>query len=123
MEREARLAAIQLIQNAVHYPAPSVAHFLLGFDLNNVSGTTLKAPGAVGTIRSPLHAMLGLLQSTDSFGGGGGVSSGGSNGRPFLAMCPKTAEAIMKLIYNAAANHETTGPILRYLHFIHVTFF
>ena len=102
VEKEARIAAIQLLQKCVFYPGPSIAHFLLGFDLNNVAGSTLKAPGVVGTVRSPLHAMLALLQS--------------ENELPFLIRCPKAAEAITKLIYNLVSNHETTGPILRYLH-------
>ena len=111
IEREARISAIKLIQDSVQYPGPSIAHFLLGFELNNIAGSTLKAPGAVGTIRSPLHAMLGLLQCNDSIGNG--VLN---NQRPFLVRCPKTAEAITKLIYNLVSNYETTGPILRYLH-------
>ena len=111
VERETRLAAIQLIQNCVNYPGPSIAHFLLGFDLNNISGSTLKAPGTVGTIRSPLHAMLGLLQSHEMIG-----NSAASNVRSFLTRFPKTSEAITKLIYTLVSNHETTGPILRYLH-------
>ena len=108
VEKEARIAAIQLLQKCVFYPGPSIAHFLLGFDLNNVSGSTLRTP--VGTVRTPLHAMLGLLQSNDGYG------NDSSNEQPFLTRCPKAAEAIAKLIYNLVSNYETTGPILRYLH-------
>ena len=111
VEQEARIAAIHLLQKCIFYPGPSIAHFLLGFDLSNVAGSTLKAPGAVGTVRSPLHAMLALLQSSEGYG-----NASSEKEQSFLIKCPKAAEAIAKLIYNLVSNHETTGPILRYLH-------
>ena len=55
--------------------------------------------------------MLGLLQSHETNGTGSS-----NNDRPFLVRCPKTAEAITKLIYNLVSNHETTAPMIRYLH-------
>lgn len=43
----ARIGVIDLILEGLAFPAPSVSHFLLGFDLRNISRSTIQPPGAV----------------------------------------------------------------------------
>jgi hypothetical protein len=42
---EARIGVINLILEGLMFPAPTVSHFLLGFDLRNISGSTIQPPG------------------------------------------------------------------------------
>ena len=56
-----RLAVVELLQAGLLMPAPSLAHFLLGFDLKKgVSRCQLQSPQVTG-VRTPLHALLSLL--------------------------------------------------------------
>ena len=56
-----RLAVVELLQAGLLMPAPSLAHFLLGFDLKKgVSRCQLQSPQVTG-VRTPMHALLSLL--------------------------------------------------------------
>ena len=98
-ERTARLAVVDLFQKCSHFPAPNLVHFFLGFDLNNIAKSNIKPPTAIGSVRSPFHAMIACMQSND-----------------FILRAPYSAEAVLKLVYTLCSNAETSGPILRYLH-------
>ncbi len=100
----ARVAIVELLLIGLDKPAPSLTHFLLGFDVRkSVSGSTLQQPGIGGAIRTPLHAILGFLRP--------------EMGQPSVAMAasPQLCEIAFKLIYCLAATRQTSEPILRYL--------
>ena len=68
--------------------------------------STLHAPGGVlGAIRTPLHAVLGILRP----------EAGGGNPAASLTSRPKLCEAAYRLLYVLAANPQTSEPTLRYL--------
>ena len=61
-----RLVILDMLQCGLTMPAPSLSHFLLGFNLKKgVSATQLESPHIAG-IRTPLHAILSLLSRQHS---------------------------------------------------------
>ena len=42
---DARIAVINLLLHGLAFPAPSLSHFLLGFDLRAISKSTIQSPG------------------------------------------------------------------------------
>ncbi|XP_040581995.1 nuclear pore complex protein Nup205 [Lepeophtheirus salmonis] len=101
----AKIAIVKLLQSGLDMPAPSFSHFLLGFDLKKgVSKTNLQQPGILGSIRTPFHALLGILRPPEPR-------------VPPLALFtnPHLCETAYKLIYSLASNHVTSEPTLRYL--------
>ena len=60
-----RLVILDMLQCGLTMPAPSLSHFLLGFNLKKgVSATQLESPHIAG-IRTPLHAILSLLSPAE----------------------------------------------------------
>ena len=45
VSEEARIGVLNLILDGLVFPAPSISHFLLGFDLRNISRSTIQPPG------------------------------------------------------------------------------
>ena len=85
-------------------PAPSLSHFLLGFNLKKgVSATQLESPHIAG-IRTPLHAILSLLSPAE-------------HGTPTttLASCPHLVTASYRLLFTLISSPVTSEPVLRYL--------
>ena len=85
-------------------PAPSLSHFLLGFNLKKgVSATQLESPHIAG-IRTPLHAILSLLSPAE-------------HGTPTttLASCPHLVTASYRLLFTLISSAVTSEPVLRYL--------
>jgi hypothetical protein len=70
----------------------------------NQNGFVKSAPGVLGTVRSPLHAVVALLRPTDA-----------KLPAPALMASPQLAEAAFRLIYTLALNNQTSEPILRFL--------
>ena len=122
---QARLSIIDLLLIGLDKPAPSLSHFLLGFDLKkqpSVGGhgvarsglpdlsplkmclpilhstnfcpngrSTLHAPGGVlGAVRTPLHAVLGILRP----------EAGGGNPAASLTSRPRLCEAAYRCVLN-----------------------
>ena len=80
----------------------------MGFDLTRVAQSNIKPPGgAMGTVRSPLHAMIACLQAG---------AEPGMESFSFVERSPESADAVLKLLYTLSCNLETSGAILRYLH-------
>ena len=44
-EEDGRVAVINLLLHGLVFPAPSLSHFLLGFDLRNIARSTIQPPG------------------------------------------------------------------------------
>jgi hypothetical protein len=44
-DADARIAVVNLLLHGLAFPAPSISHFLLGFDLRNISRSTIQPPG------------------------------------------------------------------------------
>merc|ERR1719234_749182 len=104
-ESGTRLALLELLQTGLNMAAPSLAHFLLGFDLvKGVSRCQLQSAQVTG-VRTPLHALLALL-APDQPG----------NLPPALATsAPSLLTAAYKLIFTLASSPQTSEPILRFL--------
>lgn len=101
----ARIAIVQLLLNGLDKPAPSISHFLLGFDLKGIiTRSTLQPPGVLGSIRTPFHSVLSLLRPSKP-------------GFPPAALqrTPVLCEVCYKLVYHLSANPITSEPVLRYL--------
>jgi len=99
-----RLAIVELLQAGLGMAAPTFAHFLLGFDVRKgVSKSHLESPSIAG-IRTPLHAILGLLNPEDP-----GVPA------PVVGSSPTLATALYKLIYTLVSTPDTSEPTLRFL--------
>jgi len=45
VSEEARISVLNLVLDGLAFPAPSISHFLLGFDLRNISRSTIQPPG------------------------------------------------------------------------------
>jgi len=99
-----RLTILDLLQHGLSMAAPSLSHFLLGFDLKKgVSRSQLQSPHVVG-VRTPLHAILALLTPAEP-----GVPT------PNLASSPQLVTACYRLIFSLVSNPTTSDPTLRYL--------
>ena len=99
-----RLAVMELLQAGLGMSPPSLAHFLLGFDLKRgVSRSQLQSPAVVG-VRNPLHAVLGLLTPPEP-----GTPS------PTLFRAPHLATAAYQLLFTLVSSPVTSEPTLRYL--------
>jgi nuclear pore complex protein Nup205 len=99
-----RLAILDLLRNGLNMASPSLAHFLLGFDLRRgVARTELQSPSVAG-IRTPLHAVIDLLTP-------------GEPGTPavVISRAPHLATAMYHLIFMLVSNPETSETVLRFL--------
>ena len=99
-----RLALLELLQTGLTMAAPSLAHFLLGFDLvKGVSRCQLQSAQVTG-VRTPLHALLALLAPDQP-----GVP-------PALATsAPSLLTAAYRLVFTLVSSPTTSEPILRFL--------
>jgi len=99
-----RLTILDLLQQGLSMAAPSLSHFLLGFDLKKgVSRSQLQSPHVVG-VRTPLHSVISLLTPAEP-----GVPT------PNLASSPQLVTACYRLIFTLVSNPTTSDPTLRYL--------
>jgi len=99
-----RLAILDLLQNGLNMAAPSLSHFLLGFDLKKgVSRSQLQSPHVVG-VRTPLHTILSLLSPAEP-----GVPT------PTLVTNPQLVTASYRLIFTLVSHPLTSEPTLRFL--------
>ncbi|PVZ99629.1 hypothetical protein BB558_004339 [Smittium angustum] len=88
-------------------PSPTIAHWLLGFNLQNLSREELSEPT---NKLSCLHVVLSMLNQ--------GASADGDSsriGEQLIYLRPRMAESCYKLIYILATNSVTSGVFLRYL--------
>ena len=101
---EIKLAAINLLLDGLELPAPTLTHFLLGFNLQKgISKSTLQPQGVLGAVRSPFHAILSLLRPVN------GEQS------PAFERQPNLVIASTKLIYSLCSNMATFEVTLRFL--------
>lgn len=101
---------LRLILHSLQHSSPSLAHFLLGYDLRkSVAKTNLQDPGVLGASKTCLHAVLDLLNK--------GVDT--PQGPSCVTETPKFAELAYQLIYSLCANKDTATPTLRYLRTSH----
>jgi len=99
-----RLAIMDLLLTGVTMSAPSVAHFLLGFDLRLGVGKSQLQPPSVCGVRSCLHALLSL------------VAPSSPCIPPQLATTsPHLCQAAYRLIHTLASQHNTSESVLRFL--------
>ncbi len=101
----ARIHVVQMLLNGLDKPAPSISHFLLGFNLKEpLSKSNLQPPGVLGSIRTPFHAILSFLRPASA-----------RVPNPSIQRSPNMCEASYRLIYHLSANLQTSEPTLRYL--------
>ena len=81
-----------------------MAHFLLGFDLKSGVGRSELQSAQANGVRTPLHAVLGLLAGAEA-----GCPA------PLTTSRPRLAVACYQLVASLAAHPTTAQPTLRYL--------
>merc|ERR1719450_1761725 len=99
-----RLVILDILQSGLHMPAPSLSHFLLGFDLKKgVTKTQLESAHIAG-IRTPLHAILSLLSPAEY-------------GTPTMTLqtSPHLVTACYRLLFTLISSPVTSEPVLRFL--------
>ncbi|EDV27160.1 uncharacterized protein TRIADDRAFT_22433, partial [Trichoplax adhaerens] len=92
---------LELLLYCLDLPAPSLAHFLLGYDVRkSVSKTILQDPGILGTPHTCLHAILTILQRNLDNG---------------FREPPQIVEQCYHVIYKLCSSTETCNATIRYL--------
>ncbi|CAH1799487.1 unnamed protein product [Owenia fusiformis] len=101
---------MRLILYTIDQPAPTLAHFLMGYELRRpLVNTVLQDPGISGTPKTCLHAILDLL--------GQGLDN--KTGPTCLIDTPKLAELAYHTVYELCANRDVSSATLRYLRTTH----
>ena len=99
-----RLVILDILQTGLAMPAPSLSHFLLGFDLKKgVSKTQLESPHISG-LRTPLHAILSLLAPPEH-----------GSPTPLLSSSPHLVTACHRLLFTLISSPVSSEPCLRFL--------
>lgn len=100
-----KVLILKLILQCFNYHAPNFSQFLCGFDLKNVSKTTLQHAGVLGFPRSCLHSIISIL----------GVSL---KARTEATLTPPPAlvtRLCYEVLYSLAAHTITSASTLRFL--------
>ncbi|KZO91819.1 hypothetical protein CALVIDRAFT_557980 [Calocera viscosa TUFC12733] len=91
-------------------PAPNIAHFLLGFNLNAAGSSESLLDKSRRGVRSCLDVVLDLL--FEGFPAAGTVQS---SAQQFLVRQPRLAEQCYHLLYNLSVHDWTSAAVMRYL--------
>ncbi|EJU00631.1 hypothetical protein DACRYDRAFT_108695 [Dacryopinax primogenitus] len=91
-------------------PAPNVAHFLLGFNVDAAGSPDSLLAKSRKSVRTCLDVLLDLL--FEGFPAAGTVHS---VGQQFLVRQPRLAEQCYRLLYNLCLHDWTSDVVLRYL--------
>ncbi|KFP41317.1 Nuclear pore complex protein Nup205, partial [Chlamydotis macqueenii] len=106
IHHETRIHILNLLITSLECSPPSLALYLLGYELKKpVSTTNLQDPGVLGCPRTCLHAILNILEK--------GTET--RNGPTAVQESPHLAELCYQVIYQLCACSETSGPTMRYL--------
>ncbi|XP_064011085.1 nuclear pore complex protein Nup205 [Pogoniulus pusillus] len=106
IHHETRIHILNLLITSLECSPPSLALYLLGFELKKpVSTTNLQDPGVLGCPRTCLHAILNILEK--------GTET--RNGPTAVQESPHLAELCYQVIYQLCACSDTSGPTMRYL--------
>ncbi|XP_025965270.2 nuclear pore complex protein Nup205 isoform X2 [Dromaius novaehollandiae] len=106
IHHETRIHILNLLITSLECSPPSLALYLLGYELKKpVSTTNLQDPGVLGCPRTCLHAILNILEK--------GTET--RNGPTAVRESPHLAELCYQVIYQLCACSDTSGPTMRYL--------
>ncbi|XP_021268252.1 nuclear pore complex protein Nup205 [Numida meleagris] len=106
IHHETRIHILNLLITSLECSPPSLALYLLGYELKKpVSTTNLQDPGVLGCPRTCLHAILNILEK--------GTET--RNGPTAVQESPHLAELCYQVIYQLCACSDTSGPTMRYL--------
>ncbi|XP_037243609.1 nuclear pore complex protein Nup205 [Falco biarmicus] len=106
IHHETRIHILNLLITSLERSPPSLALYLLGYELKKpVSTTNLQDPGVLGCPRTCLHAILNILEK--------GTET--RNGPTAVQESPHLAELCYQVIYQLCACSDTSGPTMRYL--------
>ncbi|KAK1335114.1 hypothetical protein QTO34_004694 [Cnephaeus nilssonii] len=106
IRHETRIHILNLLITSLERNPPSLALYLLGFELKKpVSTTNLQDPGVLGCPRTCLHAILNILEK----------GTEGRTGPVAVRESPQLAELCYQVIYQLCACSDTSGPTMRYL--------
>ncbi|XP_069713250.1 nuclear pore complex protein Nup205 isoform X2 [Phaenicophaeus curvirostris] len=106
IHHETRIHILNLLITSLECSPPSLALYLLGYELKKpVSTTNLQDPGVLGCPRTCLHAILNILEK--------GTKT--RNGPTAVQESPHLAELCYQVIYQLCACSDTSGPTMRYL--------
>ncbi|KAK4018432.1 hypothetical protein OUZ56_000486 [Daphnia magna] len=99
-----RLVVLHLLSEGINLPHPSLAHFLLGFNVQApLSKTVLQQPGIHDQPRTCLHALLGILEKNI-------LPIGHCSGANLRA-----TELAYKLLYQLCSHPNVSDIMLRFL--------
>lgn len=101
-------------------PPPTIAHFLLGYDVRKpLALTNIDEPTAPGAKYSCLHAILDLIRMRTQNGpnakGTEPAEFEGARPTPLFETHPRLAERCYRLIYHLCCDSHTSAPTMRYL--------
>ncbi|XP_071408089.1 nuclear pore complex protein Nup205 isoform X1 [Pithys albifrons albifrons] len=106
IHHDTRIHILNLLITSLECSPPSLALYLLGYELKKpVSTTNLQDPGVLGCPRTCLHAILNILEK--------GTET--RNGPTAVRESPHLAELCYQVIYQLCACSDTSGPTMRYL--------
>ncbi|KAI8999574.1 nucleoporin Nup186/Nup192/Nup205 [Gaertneriomyces semiglobifer] len=100
-------------------PAPTIAHFLLGFNIDKpLAQTVFPLPSAPNARYTCLQAIANRLQVSDFDKGGKSPTAVGDDSlfaEPLFLTHPRFASRCYQLLYELCADPQTSGPSMRYL--------
>ncbi|PSN57903.1 hypothetical protein C0J52_00218 [Blattella germanica] len=99
-------AILKLLQQCLGHPAPNLAHYLFGFDINkDIRKSTFQQAGVMGFPRTCLHSLITILD--------GSVTA---RTVPFASVPkPRLLDAAYCMLYSLCANAKASEPVLRFL--------
>lgn len=97
---------IKLLEECLPQSVPNLAHYLLGFDINNIKGTTLQQPGVLDFPSNCMKSLVTILdEGLDILKSGTETSFGHQ----------RLLQNAYQLLYALCSNQKTSDVVLRFL--------
>ncbi|XP_026804036.1 nuclear pore complex protein Nup205 [Rhopalosiphum maidis] len=103
--KKCKESILKLLLQCLNSSPPNLAHYLLGFNLDNVQKTCFENAGVGGNPRNCLHSIIDILDDSLKSRKNGAVSKNHS----------KLLELCYQLIYVLVSSNRTSKPVLVYL--------
>ncbi|VVC40662.1 Armadillo-like helical,Nucleoporin Nup186/Nup192/Nup205 [Cinara cedri] len=103
--KKCKESILKLLLQCLNSAPPNLAHYLLGFNLDNVPKTCFENAGVNGNPRNCLHSIIDILDDALKSRKIGGL---GKNHSKLLELC-------YQLIYILVSSNRTSKPVLVYL--------
>lgn len=96
-------AIIKLLEECLPQSSPNLAHYLLGFDINNVRGTTLQQPGVLDFPSNCMKSLVSILDERLDLA------------KPRTNVQQRLLQNAYQLLYVLCSNERTSDVVLRFL--------